>query len=297
MITTISRGYDATATSALVHEIGCDKALTFCQPASYAEDDGAGIAKQLGYTEVYEENANLYKSNSTLLEASTAAADCNGGFSLVFAAYGEMFADNLLFLGERGDSLWAKGHANVNNKQDFTNGNTFSQADHSCVELSLDMNYIFIFVPMIGADRWESIDKISSSEEMKGYSVGNNYDRPIPRRILEEKGIARSEFGWEKRGAGISYHFDTFSHLISKMSPKSAEDLIAFRKTFKSSKWKQFRHNLKFYAAEYPTYVNYILSKTPIKLRLNKTGKFISSPHSTLLFNWSISRLIPRYKD
>jgi len=216
---------------------------------------------------------------------------------LLFSAYHHMFKNCLVFSGDRGDSLWGKDHGNVNNNQDFTNGNTLSQSDHPGVEISLHYNYIFVYIPMIGADCWSAIDAISSSDEMISYSVGNNYDRPIPRRILEEKGISRSEFGWEKRGAGISYHFDTFSHLISKMSPNSAKNLVEFRRTFKMSKWKQVKHNIKFYAAEYPTYVNYILSKTPIKFRFNKTEKYISSPHSTLLFNWSISRLTPIYKD
>jgi hypothetical protein len=296
MVTTISRGYDATAVSALAHEIGCDKALTFCKPASYADDNGAEIAKTIGYTEILETDANLYKSNTELIEAKCAANDANAS-SIVFAAYHKLFSNCLLFMGSRGDSIWGKGHANVNDSLDFTNGNGFSQASHSFNEICFESNIIDIPVPLIAADHWSEIDAISSSKEMSEYSTGNDYDRPIPRRIVEEYGVARTAFGQKKQGAGISYHFDTLNRIMNKMSPNSANDLQSYRKTFKPSKWKQFRHNIKFYAAEYPTYVNYVFSKTPIKLRLNKTEKYISSPHSTLLFNWSISRLIPRYKD
>ena len=44
MITTISRGYDATACAAVAIDLGCQKAVSFDSPAKYAEDCGDEIA-------------------------------------------------------------------------------------------------------------------------------------------------------------------------------------------------------------------------------------------------------------
>lgn len=49
LVTTISRGYDASATSALVHDLGCDTALTFSSPEKYVDDSGVEVARLLGY--------------------------------------------------------------------------------------------------------------------------------------------------------------------------------------------------------------------------------------------------------
>ena len=57
------------------------------------------------------------------------------------------------------------------------------------------------------AENWPSIHRISNSKEMQEYSVGGKYDRPIPRRIIETKGIKRDEF-MLKKGAGFNYRFD-----------------------------------------------------------------------------------------
>jgi hypothetical protein len=43
-----------------------------------------------------------------------------------------------------------------------------------------------------------TLHAISRSEEMKHWRVGGRYDRPIPRRILEEAGIPRALFGHTK---------------------------------------------------------------------------------------------------
>ena len=39
------------------------------------------------------------------------------------------------------------------------------------------------------------IEYLACSDEMAPWSLGNDYDRPIPRRIVEEAGIPRALFG------------------------------------------------------------------------------------------------------
>ena len=58
---------------------------------------------------------------------------------------------------------------------------------------------ISCFLPLFGAIEWPSIHEITKSDDMKQYSIGGNYDRPIPRRIFENKGVDRKMFGQSKR--------------------------------------------------------------------------------------------------
>lgn len=200
-------------------------------------------------------------------------------------------------MGDRGDSVWERGHANVNPYLDFHAGNGFSQASLFPVEYLLRVTSIIISVPLIGADSWPEIDKISSSEEMKKWSVGDHYDRPIPRRIVESAGIGRECFGRKKIGAGISYHFNTFRSLKDKMSPSSFESLRCFRKKMRRKLMPLLAANVKFYISEAPVFANHILRRIRIPIRFNskRTG-IASSPLNTMLFLWGINEMKKRYK-
>lgn len=65
---------------------------------------------------------------------------------------------------------------------------------------------------------------------MKKWSLLNDYDRPIPRRVVEECGIPREAFGMKKQGAGFSYSYDWKSRIIKRMSPKTGEDFTNYLK-------------------------------------------------------------------
>lgn len=293
MFTTISTGYDATATSALVREIGCDTVLTFNAPKHYADDCGSEIAKALGYSNIIEADADRFFSDNTCIDAENMAT---GDLSApVLNAYKTEFADSLLFMGVRGDSLWERNHANVNDNQDFTAGNTLQQSDHSITEACLDVNAVCIPVPMIGADRWTILAMISQSEEMKPWRVRERYDRPIARRIVEEKGVPRDWFGLYKQGMGSSYHFDTYSHMKAKMSLSAGKSLDKFKKTFNPPFFRKLNSAISFYRSEFPVYANYISSKLGLKLRLKTNNTHKSSPISPLLIHWAISELQKRY--
>ena len=67
-------------------------------------------------------------------------------------------------------------------------------------------------VPYVGYMGMEDILRISKSNEMKPWDVSNtpyeHYSRPIPRRILEERGVPRRAFAFEKK-AGTYGDFET----------------------------------------------------------------------------------------
>ena len=64
--------------------------------------------------------------------------------------------------------------------------------------VGLRVGYFHLPLPSIGARFSAPIVKLSNSKETEGYSVGGSYDRPIPRKIIEDAGIPRSEFGTNK---------------------------------------------------------------------------------------------------
>jgi len=53
-------------------------------------------------------------------------------------------------------------------------------------------------IPFVGGLFPDPIVGISNSPEMGPYSVGGSYDRPIPRRIVEDVGVDRRSFGRAK---------------------------------------------------------------------------------------------------
>lgn len=294
-ITTISSGYDAVAASVLARSAGCNRALTFNTPEQYKADCGSDIARILGYNDIIECDACRYIYASPPVEAACMATG-DVGTSIVFAAYSNYFENSMIFMGSRGDSLWERNHANINNNQDFAYGNTLQQTSHPFVEIALDHNAFFVPVPMIGADKWLEISRISQSEEMKAYSIREEYDRPIPRRIAETAGVPREIFGRVKAGAGISYHFDTFKRIIGKMSVESAHSLRNYKKRYKPSKYKMMKQSLKFYKNEFPVYMNYLFTRLHIPVRIKKRDTYISSPLSALLINWGIDCMRLKYK-
>lgn len=217
MITTISRGYDAPCCAAIAKKIGCDTAITFEAKGKYVDDCGTEIAKVMGYTKVYEVDADEYLHRRDLVEAEYI---CSGelGAQISFSSFDKYIEGKLCFTGDRGDSIWSR--TSINRNDEFNFEDMLSHLG-SC-ERRLWLNYIPVPLPLFGASSWTSIYDISNSDEMKPWYMNNDYDRPIPRRIVEEVGVERSAFGIRKHGAGFVYKFDWLARILSRMSATTA---------------------------------------------------------------------------
>lgn len=214
LVTTVSKGYDASASSALVHDLGCNTALTFSSPEKYVNDSGVEIAQLLGYKNIIEGDGCAYMNNTALWEAESASCG-DVGCLVAFNTFEQVYKDSLLFLGLKGDSIWGKDESLANRNFDFIK---MSIAAEQNPEHYLRNNTIAISVPLILGYEWPSIYEINNSSEMEKYSVGGEYDRPIPRRLVEEKGVPRKAFGLKKHGAGFTYRFQpTLKSVKSKM--------------------------------------------------------------------------------
>jgi len=293
MIGTISRGYDAPSACALAATVGCDEVFTFCDRP---DDDGSGIAEILGFKQIYRVDSKQYIKNTKYLEAEALASGEGGA---TFIAFEDLFRNKILIIGNRGDSVYERLHANANADLDFHVGNTLSQASLTIYENMLKNNSITVSVPLIGGDCWPDMQRISRSEEMASFSVGDHYDRPIARRLLEEAGVGRGMFGRQKFGAGISYSLDTFSRIKSKMSSRSFESLSEFRNGYPGNWWNNLKYSMIFYWTNRSVYINYILGRIHIRKRMKVVGQqvgMLANPHSTMMLHWGVSMMRDRYK-
>jgi hypothetical protein len=196
-VTTISQGYDSTAVSVLASRAGCREAVTFRKSVSdegYVDDSGTSIAGHLSLQTTEYERLDFNK----LPGLPTAEFYLNPfAMTEALAVMEDQYVNALMMTGIFGDFVWSK------DKQSglplLQEPNTiYLNPGITLVEFRLRAGFIHLPVPACGAIHRRFIRRITLSPEMKPYSVGGNYDRPIPRRIIEEAGIPRELFGRHK---------------------------------------------------------------------------------------------------
>lgn len=290
LVTTVSSGYDAAACSAVARRLGCETALTFDRPQKYADDCGDGVAKRLGYQHIIKKDADAYRRREDLVEAEHV---CSGelGTSIIFSAFEQEFRDNLVFYGERGDKLWNKNWPSPNDRFVFE-GEMY--AGISMCEARLRIGFILVPMPLYKAAVWTSIHALSNSLEMAAWSVGGRYDRPIPRRMVEEAGVERELFGQRKKGAGFNYHYDTLKRLKTRMSETSYNSFVRYYRAHRRR--GQTGRLLCYYCSSAPDYLNYFFRKLGIKKRIAVRDRQLDNPGApSYLTGWGMEILTKRY--
>ncbi|HHU79628.1 MAG TPA: hypothetical protein GXZ29_12245 [Clostridiales bacterium] len=293
MTATISNGYDSAACAALARDFGCETALTFNMPEKYADDNGEDIAQRLGYKNIVKRSADAYMTNERLVEAEFLSSG-ELGSEIVFSAFENEFRGNLVFKGNYGDEFWEISRTDLNRVMRCTKAVI---SETSFIEFRLRTGYIPLLPVSFGATDWPSIHRISTSEEMKPYSVGGSYDRPIPRRILETRGVDRNMFGMDKKGAGFNYRYDNLRRIRRRMAPASYASFYSFYRSNKRKglnryiRWFQYLWQAKF------VYINFALSLLGIPERdIRIRYDALSSPGApSYLFNWGVHEMLKRY--
>lgn len=297
MVTTVSKGYDAPCCSAVAKLVGCDTAVTFSQKGKYVNDCGTEIAKTLGYENIIERDEKAFVSGTDMAEAEYL---CTGelGAHISMSAFDEEFRNRLVFSGCRGDFVWNAENALCNGEFHFKD--IISQLGLS--EKRLWLGAVFVPMPLFGASEWESIYKISNSKEMMPWRMGNRYDRPIPRRIVEEMGVPREWFGIEKHGMGIYFHYDWLARIRSRLSPTSAESFELYVRNIKKEKRKLLKDlgaKIIFCMRIWKVYWNVVADKFHVK-RLHIDKEKISSISNPMaaryLIPWAGDIMLQRYK-
>jgi hypothetical protein len=195
-LATISSGYDSPAVAVFARDVGCTDAVTItsARPGHYAEEDDSGeeIGRMMGFR-VEAFDRKTYLGLPGFPEAEFLAAGA-GGEEVVFAPMADRLRGRLLFTGYLGDTVWGRRPARINSELYMV------YPGGSCLgEFRLRVGFVHFPLPTVGYIRHRSIVRISNSPEVAPWTLNNDYDRPIARRIVEERGVPREAFGRTKK--------------------------------------------------------------------------------------------------
>ena len=197
-LSTMSTGYDSTAASVVAKVGGCRECVTFRTASDDSDDSGRQIGRILGL-DVTEYDPNAYLTRNDLPEAEFAATGGGGG-SVIMTALEQRLAGKILLTGYYGDGAWER--ANVKGGVDMA---TWDSAGADMIYFRTRVGFLHLAVPSIGYSEFTSLQMIANSEEMRPWRLQrNDYDRPIPRRIVEEAGVPSELFGQRKKVAARS---------------------------------------------------------------------------------------------
>lgn len=297
-LATISSGYDSPACAVFAQEVGCREAVTFgkARPGYESDDDsGRDIAEVLGL-KVVEFAREDYLKLPDFPEAEFLACGA-GGEEVVFAPLEKILAGRLFFTGYLGDAVWGRNPRAVNRelRMLYPGGSSFA-------EFRLRAGFVHLPLPAVGYLSHPSINAISNAGGMGRWSIGGDYDRPIPRRIVEERGVARHLFGrhkmavtqplWNTERLDLFLTADSYADLL-----EFAAGVPLFRGRFEAGRFGLMRGlyqtNLR---------VNWKLDAVARRFGMSKAERPLVSERysqplglSALTFHWGMGKVMPRY--
>lgn len=257
-MTTISRGYDSSAVSALSAELGHHDAITFTTDDLGYDDSGEENAACLGLDVIVAGQTDFHELPDHP-EAEFCASN-PAGAAMPLAIFSPTLEGKILLKGDMGDFMWST--AEVDDACGLRWPQIRALATTSMNEFRLRTGTLVFDVPAIGAIHCHDIHLISRSEEMRPWSIGGEYDRPIPRRISEETGLPRENFGQQKM---FGLHRTTLK----------PESLVDFRRYYGSADVpRSFRRKRRFLDVDTlmapAELLLYLLKKTPRTAELYK---------------------------
>ena len=193
---TVSSGYDGATVTALGVEVGCKQAVTFDRSRRDEPDSGEAVARALGIEPLVIERASWYRRAielDPLPEAPFLAAAPNGELA-PFAAAREELKGRVLLTGFQGGAAWSLEGRNP--------GPQIVRRDSSglgFIEFRLVAGFINCAPAFWTATRSADVEAVNRSEELRPWVVGDSYQRPFARRIVEEAGVPRTAFGQRKQ--------------------------------------------------------------------------------------------------
>ncbi|PJJ77427.1 hypothetical protein CLV28_0646 [Sediminihabitans luteus] len=199
-VTPLSNGYDSPAVAALASELGFTRAVTLDVTVKGRDDSGRDVGRRLGMeVDVVRHvmgdevpSLALTIEDSDLSRAAEFVATAGLGDDVMLTTMESSLRSGILLSGAMGDSAWKRActlppglPVRVIYGKSFT-------------EFRLRTGYAFVPVPAIGARFVAPIRRVTRSEEMAPWTLNQPYDRPVPRRIVEEAGVPRGTFAKAK---------------------------------------------------------------------------------------------------
>jgi hypothetical protein len=205
-VATLSSGYDSPAAAVLGKRIGLTQAVSICDSRGGSGDDDSGeaIAKHLGL-KIRVARRTDYRT------AGWAAERLFYVFGLPEDIYMYPFAADLrrtlLFSGVKGDVMWDRNVASADGTWSWDPGGATLQ------EFRLRVGFVHLPPAFFGWRHHDDLIKISRSPELGRWSLRTTYDRPIPRRLVEECGVPRELFGMKKKAVSATIGIEKNSYL------------------------------------------------------------------------------------
>lgn len=211
-LASVSSGYDSVASAVLAARAGCRDAFTIDVTVEGRHDSGEQIARMLGMDvtpsrHFLGDDLTAHDLNAVRPLPPAAAefvVPTGTTVNMVFIPLAEHVRDSMLVTGAGGDAYWDKAAVPSPGLAALGPG---MRGD---TEFRLRVGYAHIPVPCIAARFPPDLVALSNSAEMRPFSVGGAYDRPVPRRIAEEAGIPRESFGRVKTAVGPLMAYQPF---------------------------------------------------------------------------------------
>jgi hypothetical protein len=195
-ISTSSSGYDSLAVTVLSRQLDTQQVICVPDDRIGYDDSGIELIQQLGM-EALTIKRDAWRKEP-YAEVPFIASDACGRDAWLYSAR-EHLSHKLLLTGYFGDSAWRTADKK-DGKSAFTMG---SPGGISMTEFRLQYGFIHCPVPYLGIEHIDVIRAIASSDEMQPWVLNKRYDRPIPRRIIEDAGIKRGSFGTRKTAVNV----------------------------------------------------------------------------------------------
>lgn len=195
---TISSGYDSPVGAILARHAGCRHSATLRSARAMVKkrvDSGEAIAKHLNLEcQVYRGTATEIEHEEYVWAVSGKPDDLN----LTIFDYPEPLT--LLFTGFFGDKVWSCDFHLPLEKEPMIG---MDLTGTGLSEFRLLKGVFHCPVPFWGIQHIGAIRRITSSAEMEPYTLHTEYDRPIPRRIIENTGVPRGSFAVRKSATSL----------------------------------------------------------------------------------------------
>jgi hypothetical protein len=281
LLATVSSGYDSTATAVLAREAGAREAVTIGRALRgpghifNLNDSGAAAARQLGMScKIYSRVRKNYPFEDALWACMGDVADIN----MAIFDYPDKLC--LLFSGFLGDGLWGKKGPQAEFLR-RTGGGAGARFGECRLELG-----VFNCSPAYWGCRNESqLHALTRRREMLPWTLGTEYDRPIPRRLAEEAGIARDSFGTRKRVSSFARRYGR------PLSADLREDFASFLEDRGDRATSGFLEGVSLVLRGVDSLV---LSKLPRAVRFS-CREWVALPNPSLFFIWANERRKNRY--
>jgi hypothetical protein len=275
---TLSQGYDSPMATVIARHGDCELAATVRDARAFVlhrSDSGETVAKYLGLRcRSYARNQEVYRHE----ESIWTTGHC-GDLNLTVFDFPDSLC--LLFTGFHGDFVWDRL------KHDLSQPLVRHDASGSgFTEFRLHMGVFNCSVPFWGIQRVGEIQVLSSRNEMAPWTLYNSYDRPIPRRVLEEAGVPRETFGIRKSASS----FDD-QRFPWPFSPGLKEDFAAFLKVYGYSLPKSWEVNL----SPLLQFLDNGVMRRIFITRKPNFSRLIRLPARWLFFRWANNRLVQMY--